>query len=196
MRPGRGGWRWPGHNKERNRPARARLLRAPHRAVDRGASPRSPLPARAGAWGLHIRLDRSDSTRRFDGRLGGVADIWRNAVDRSTRFRFGAPSRCLFAIVRPVAASTTLRGGEREGQAMDLGIKGRKAIVNGGSAGMGRSAALWLAREGVDVFVSARGEQRLARACREIAGETGATVVPICADHSSAEGRDAILSAC
>ena len=32
---------------------------------------------------------------------------------------------------------------------MDLGIRGRKAIVNGGSAGMGRSAALWLARGGI-----------------------------------------------
>jgi len=79
---------------------------------------------------------------------------------------------------------------------MDLGIRGRKAIVNGGSAGMGRSAALWLAREGADVFVSARGEERLARACREIAEETGARVVPICADHSSAEGRERILAAC
>jgi 3-oxoacyl-[acyl-carrier protein] reductase len=56
---------------------------------------------------------------------------------------------------------------------MDLGIRGRKAIVNGGSAGMGRSAVLALAREGVEVFVSARGEERLVRACREIAKETG-----------------------
>lgn len=79
---------------------------------------------------------------------------------------------------------------------MDLGIRGRKAIVNGGSAGMGRSAVLALAREGVEVFVSARGEERLIKACREIADETGAKVVPICADHSSAEGRDRILAAC
>jgi 3-oxoacyl-[acyl-carrier protein] reductase len=79
---------------------------------------------------------------------------------------------------------------------MDLGIRGRKAIVNGGSAGMGRSAVLALAREGVEVFVSARGEERLVRACREIADETGAKVVPICADHSSAEGRERILEAC
>lgn len=79
---------------------------------------------------------------------------------------------------------------------MDLGIRGRKAIVNGGSAGMGRSAALALAREGVDIFVSARTEDRLVRACAEIASETGAKVVPICADHSTAEGRDRILSAC
>ena len=79
---------------------------------------------------------------------------------------------------------------------MDLGIKGRKAIVNGGSAGMGRSAALALAREGVDVFVSARREDRLVQACREIADETGAKVVPVCADHSSPEGRERILAAC
>jgi 3-oxoacyl-[acyl-carrier protein] reductase len=79
---------------------------------------------------------------------------------------------------------------------MDLGIRGRKAIVNGGSAGMGRSAARCLAREGVEVYVSARREDRLVAACREIAEETGATVVPVCADHSSPEGRERILAAC
>ena len=79
---------------------------------------------------------------------------------------------------------------------MDLGIRGRKAIVNGGSAGMGRSAALALAREGVEVFVSARREDRLVEACAEIAAETGGKVTPICADHSSVEGRERILAAC
>jgi len=79
---------------------------------------------------------------------------------------------------------------------MDLGIAGRKAIVNGGSAGMGRSTALALAREGVEVFVSARREERLVKACKEIAEETGAKVTPICADHSSVEGRERILAAC
>jgi len=79
---------------------------------------------------------------------------------------------------------------------MDLGIRGRKAIVNGGSAGMGRSAALALAREGVEVFVSARREDRLVEACAGIAAETGAKVTPICADHSTVEGRERILAAC
>ena len=79
---------------------------------------------------------------------------------------------------------------------MDLGIRGRKAIVNGGSAGMGKAAAMSLAREGVEVVVSARGEQRLHDACREIAEETGGKVTPVCADHSSDEGRALILSAC
>ena len=39
---------------------------------------------------------------------------------------------------------------------MDLGISGRRAIVNGGSAGMGRGSALALAREGVELYISAR----------------------------------------
>lgn len=79
---------------------------------------------------------------------------------------------------------------------MDLGIRGRKAIVNGGSTGMGRSSVLALAREGVEVYVSARSEDRLVTACREIAAETGAKIIPVCADHSTAQGRAAILAAC
>jgi 3-oxoacyl-[acyl-carrier protein] reductase len=79
---------------------------------------------------------------------------------------------------------------------MDLGIRGRTAIVNGGSAGMGRSAVLSLAREGVNVVVSSRGEERLVAACRAIAEETGSTITPIAADHSTPEGRARILAAC
>ncbi len=79
---------------------------------------------------------------------------------------------------------------------MDLGIAGRKALVNGGSAGMGRGAALALAREGAQVFISARGKERLETACQDIAQETGAMVYPLVADHSSEEGRSIILGAC
>ncbi len=79
---------------------------------------------------------------------------------------------------------------------MDLGIRGRKAIINGGSAGMGRSAVLSLAREGVECFVSARGAERLEAACKEIAAETGVKVTPVCTDHSTEEGRAKILAAC
>ena len=79
---------------------------------------------------------------------------------------------------------------------MDLGIKGRKAIVNGGSAGMGRGASLALAVEGAEVYISARSEQRLYRSCEDIGSETGAKVTPIVADHSTSEGREIILQAC
>ena len=39
---------------------------------------------------------------------------------------------------------------------MDLGIAGRRALVCGGSKGLGRAAALALAREGVEVMLVAR----------------------------------------
>jgi 3-oxoacyl-[acyl-carrier protein] reductase len=79
---------------------------------------------------------------------------------------------------------------------MDLGIRGRKAIVNGGSAGMGKASAMALAREGVDVWLVARGEERLRAAAREIAAETGASVTPVVADHSTEAGRARVLAAC
>src|SRR3984885_11703423 len=79
---------------------------------------------------------------------------------------------------------------------MDLGIRGRKAIINGGSAGMGRAAAFALAREGVDLVLSARGEARLRATAEEIAAATGVAVVPVVADHSQSEGLARILAPC
>lgn len=79
---------------------------------------------------------------------------------------------------------------------MDLGIRGKKAIINGGSAGLGRGSALALAREGVDLVICARGEERLRTACEEIARETGVSVTPVVADHSTPEGRAKVLAAC
>ncbi|TDI62693.1 MAG: SDR family oxidoreductase [Alphaproteobacteria bacterium] len=79
---------------------------------------------------------------------------------------------------------------------MDLGIRGKKGIVNGGSAGLGMGSARALAREGVDLVISARGEERLVRVCKEIAEETGSKITPVVADHSTEEGRKAILAEC
>ena len=67
---------------------------------------------------------------------------------------------------------------------MDLGIAGRRAIVNGGSAGLGLGSARALAREGVALTISARGEARLMAACEALVRETGAAVTPVLADHS------------
>lgn len=79
---------------------------------------------------------------------------------------------------------------------MELGIRGRKAIVNGGSAGMGKGASLALAGEGVELYVSARSEERLVNSCKEIEQATGTSVTPVVADHSTPKGREAILKAC
>lgn len=79
---------------------------------------------------------------------------------------------------------------------MDLGITGRKALVNGGSAGLGKGSAKALAAEGVELYISARGEERLEATAEEIRRDTGATVIPIVADHSTDDGREKILSVC
>ena len=79
---------------------------------------------------------------------------------------------------------------------MDLGITGRTALVNGGSAGLGRGAALALAREKTELFITARGEERLMTVCEDLVRQTGANITPIVADHSSDEGREKILSIC
>jgi 3-oxoacyl-[acyl-carrier protein] reductase len=79
---------------------------------------------------------------------------------------------------------------------MDLGIRGRTALVNGGSAGMGFEAALALAREGVNLYISARGAERLRSAAARIVTETGVQVTPVVADHSTDEGFQCIMAAC
>jgi 3-oxoacyl-[acyl-carrier protein] reductase len=78
---------------------------------------------------------------------------------------------------------------------MDLGIRGRNAIVNGASAGMGKAAAFALAREGVNLVLSARGEARLRATAEQIAAATGVCVIAVVADHSEAEGAARILAA-
>ncbi len=51
---------------------------------------------------------------------------------------------------------------------MDLGIKGKVALVTGGSRGLGRQSALALAAEGVNVAICARGEERLNQTADEL----------------------------
>lgn len=58
---------------------------------------------------------------------------------------------------------------------MDLGIRGRNALVCGARKGLGRACALSLAREGANVTIVARGAEALERAAREIGDATGAS---------------------
>ena len=51
---------------------------------------------------------------------------------------------------------------------MDLGLRGRRALVMGASSGLGRAAAEALLAEGTQVAISARGEQRLTEAARQL----------------------------
>jgi NAD(P)-dependent dehydrogenase (short-subunit alcohol dehydrogenase family) len=56
---------------------------------------------------------------------------------------------------------------------MDLGIRGRKALLSGASRGLGRACAFALAQEGVDVTIVARGREGLEKAGAEIAADHG-----------------------
>src|SRR5882672_427952 len=70
---------------------------------------------------------------------------------------------------------------------MDLGLHGKRALVTGGSLGIGKAIALELAREGVDVAIVARTKDRLEAAARELETQTGRRVVPLVADVTSRE---------
>ncbi|MEQ8741541.1 MAG: SDR family oxidoreductase [Hoeflea sp.] len=78
---------------------------------------------------------------------------------------------------------------------MDLGLKGRKAIVSAASRGLGLGAARSLAREGVALTMKARSADALEAAAADIRSEFGVEVTTVAADFNSAEGRKEILEA-
>jgi 3-oxoacyl-[acyl-carrier protein] reductase len=70
---------------------------------------------------------------------------------------------------------------------MELGLRGKTALVTGGSKGIGRAVAYGLAAEGVRVAICARDPEALGRAAREIEEKTGQAVLTIAADLSALE---------
>jgi 3-oxoacyl-[acyl-carrier protein] reductase len=79
---------------------------------------------------------------------------------------------------------------------MDLGLKGRKAIVCASSRGLGKGCATALAEAGCLVVVNGRDRTATEATAAEIAAATGANVTPVVADVSTAEGQSALLAAC
>jgi NAD(P)-dependent dehydrogenase (short-subunit alcohol dehydrogenase family) len=91
----------------------------------------------------------------------------------------------LFALVKRIRDGKSAKS-ERGGR-MDLQLQGKKAIVTGGSRGMGKAIARQLAREGCDVGIGARTEGPLREAAAEIARETGRNIVPLAVHTLDAE---------
>jgi NAD(P)-dependent dehydrogenase (short-subunit alcohol dehydrogenase family) len=77
---------------------------------------------------------------------------------------------------------------------MDLGLQGKKAIVTGGSRGIGKAIARELAHEGVDVAIVARSPEPLAAAAQELAAETGRRVIPLPADVTNKDRVDRVVA--
>lgn len=79
---------------------------------------------------------------------------------------------------------------------MDLGIRGKNALVCAGSKGLGRACAMSLAREGVNVTIVARGAEALEQTVADIRKLNAGTVNGVLADITQAEGRALALKAC
>ncbi len=79
---------------------------------------------------------------------------------------------------------------------MDLGIKGRRALVCASSKGLGLGCAAALAAEGVHVTMTARGAEVLAAAAAEVRqANPGVEVIEVVGDITTPEGREAALKA-
>ena len=79
---------------------------------------------------------------------------------------------------------------------MDLGIRGRTALVCAASKGLGRACAVSLARAGVRVVITARGREALEATASEIRKASGVEVTAVAGDITTDEGRRAALAAC
>jgi 3-oxoacyl-[acyl-carrier protein] reductase len=79
---------------------------------------------------------------------------------------------------------------------MDLGLRGKRALLSGASRGLGRACAMALAAEGVDVTIVARTQDILERTAADIRAATGVRVTTIAGDITKSETREAALAAC
>ena len=77
---------------------------------------------------------------------------------------------------------------------MDLGLKGKRSLVTGSTAGIGFAAARALAAEGAEVIINGRTQSRIDHALRQLHSEVpGARVTGIALDLGSAAGCEALI---
>ena len=77
---------------------------------------------------------------------------------------------------------------------MDLGLKGKVAVVTGGSVGIGLAIAEGLAAEGVDVVIAARGVERVRAEAGRIAKAFGVRAEGVACDVATREGTDDLVA--
>ena len=79
---------------------------------------------------------------------------------------------------------------------MDLGIRGRTALVCAASKGLGKACAMALAREGASLVITARGAEALEATAQEIRSLHKVQVTAVAGDITTEQGRAAALAAC
>lgn len=78
---------------------------------------------------------------------------------------------------------------------MDLGIKGKKALVCASSKGLGLGCAESLAAAGVDLVMNARGAEALETSAERLRATYGVDIVTVAADVATQEGQAAVIAA-
>ena len=78
---------------------------------------------------------------------------------------------------------------------MDLGIKGKRALVCAASKGLGLGCGEALAEAGVNLVMNARGSEALEASAEHIRQEYGVEVITIAADIATEAGQKAVLDA-
>jgi Short-chain dehydrogenases of various substrate specificities len=97
--------------------------------------------------------------------------------------------------IKSGASSKTIK--KTGSETVDLGIKGRRALVCASSKGLGRGCAMALAAEGVNLTLTARGAEALAKTAADIRKAfPGIEVNEVAGDIATPEGRAAALKAC
>ena len=78
---------------------------------------------------------------------------------------------------------------------MDLGLRGKVAVITGGSVGIGLAVAEGLAAEGAEVVLAARDGERAAQEAARIAAETGVAALGVACDVATPDGCTALVAA-
>ena len=79
---------------------------------------------------------------------------------------------------------------------MDLGIKGRWAILAGSSRGLGRACAESIAREGVNVVINGRTQIDIDVAVEELTSRYGIEAIGVMGDSATSSVQDELMVTC